>query len=344
MKQVTIARHGDASRLTVREVALPEPGPGQLRITVRAAGVNFADILIRRGLYPGAPKLPCVVGHEVSGVVEAVGEGVDPIWIGRAVLALTDYGGYSECHVLDAHRVLPKPDGLDHEHAAALPLNYVTAWVLLVVMGSLRADQTVLIHNAGGGVGLAAIDVARHLGARTIGTASPGKHPFLLSRGLDHAIDYRQDNWQEEFSEVTRGQGVDLVLDPLGPASWQNSLTLLGPAGRLGMFGISQLAAPGLRGKLHLAAAMLTARRFHPARLIRGNRGIFGCNIHQMYDARTRLNTWLGQILRGVGEGWVRPHVDRVFDFESACDAHTYIEERRNTGKVILSMSARDPL
>ncbi len=343
MKQVIIARHGDASRMSVRDVASPEPAPGQLRIAVRAAGVNFADILIRRGLYPGAPRLPCVVGHEVSGVVDAVGENVDPIWVGREVLALTDYGGYSEHHIIDAHRVLPKPDGLSHEQAAALPLNYVTAWILLVVMGSLRGDQTVLIHNAGGGVGLAAIDVARHLGARTIGTASPGKHPFLLSRGLEHAVDYRRGGWQAEVSEVTRGRGVDLVLDPLGPASWQESLKLLGPAGRLGMFGISQLAVPGLRGKLRLAAAMLTARRFHPAKLIRGNRGVFGCNIHQMYDARIRLNTWLGQILRGVGEGWVRPHVDRSFDLAAASDAHTYIEERRNTGKVILSIDPRDP-
>ena len=343
MKRVVISGHGEASRLVVEEAARPDPGPGELRVAVRAAGVNFADILIRRGLYPGAPKPPCVVGHEISGVVDAVGPSIDPVWIGREVLALTDYGGYAEYHVLDAHRVLLKPDGLGFAEAAALPLNYVTAWLLLVVMGSLRADQTVLIQNAGGGVGLAAIDIALHQGARIIGTASPGKHAFLESRGLHHVVDYRKSDWAEKVMDITRGTGVDLVLDPMGPESWKRSMTLLAPGGRLGMFGISEFAVPGLRGKLGLAAAMLTARRFHPAQLIRGNRGVFGCNVHQMYEARTRLNTWLGYILRGVAEGWVRPHVDRSFDLEAAADAHTHIEQRRNVGKVILSVGAPDP-
>jgi NADPH:quinone reductase-like Zn-dependent oxidoreductase len=208
---------------------------------------------------------------------------------------------------------------------------------MLMVMGSLRSDQTLLIQNAGGGVGLAAIDVARHVGARIIGTSSPGKHPFLLERGVDHAVDYRRDGWPAEVMELTRGRGVDLVIDPLGPGSWRRSLSLLGPGGRLGMFGISEAAAPGIRGKLGLLSAMLRAPTFHPARLIRGNRGVFGCNIHQMYDARGKLNTWLGAILRGVGQGWVRPHVDRRYPLEDAARAHAHIESRGNVGKVILN-------
>lgn len=337
MSRVVITRHGGPDVMRLEESPVPRPEAHELRIAVRAAGINFADLLIRQGVYPGAPAPPCVPGHEVAGIVDAVGSDVDPMWIGREVLALGDYRGYAEYHVIDAHRVLPKPARLGFSEAAALPLNYVTAWVLLVVMGSLRADQTLLIQNAGGGVGLAALDVARHIGARTLGTASPGKHDFLRARGLDHALDYRQPGWSEAVAELTRGQGVDLIIDPLGPASWKTSLSLLGPGGRLGMFGISEAAAPGMVGKLRLLRGMLSAPLFHPARLIRGNRGVFGCNIHQMYDAKSRLNSWLGQILAGVSEGWVRPHVDRVFPLSEAAAAHQWIEDRRNIGKVILS-------
>jgi NADPH:quinone reductase-like Zn-dependent oxidoreductase len=337
MRQVVIRRHGDAGTMGVELTSLPEPAAHELRIAVRAAGVNFADLLVRQGIYPGAPAPPCVPGHEVAGIVDAVGADVDPMWIGREVLALGDYGGYADFHVLDAHRVLPKPAGLGFPEAAALPLNYVTAWVLLVVMGSVRPDQTLLIQNAGGGVGLAALDVARHIGARTLGTASPGKHDFLKARGLDLAIDYRQPDWPARVRDYCGAQGVDLIIDPLGPASWKISLSLLGPAGRLGMFGISEAAAPGLKGRFRLLRSMIAAPVFHPARLIRGNRGVFGCNIHQMYAARSRLNGWLGQILAGVEEGWVRPHVDRVFPLDDAAAAHRWIEGRSNIGKVILS-------
>ena len=336
MLQVAVTRHGPPSVLKPRSVPVPSPGEGQLRIAVRAAGVNFADILVRQGVYPGAPRPPCVVGHELAGVVDAVGAGVDSVWLGQEVLALTDYGGYAEYHVLDAHRAVPKPDSLSFESAAALPLNYVTAWVLLAVMGSLGPEQTVLIQNAGGGVGLAAIDVARHTGARIFGTASPGKHPFLTSRGADSVFDYRRPGWRDEVMEATRGHGVDLVIDPLGPESWKKSLDLLAPSGRLGMFGISDLAASGIRAKMRLAGAMLRAPRFSARGLVTGNRGVFGCSIHGMYEARGKLNAWLGQILRGVSEGWVRPHVDRCFSLEDAAAAHEYIQARRNTGKVIL--------
>ncbi|MGB5591858.1 MAG: zinc-binding dehydrogenase [Gammaproteobacteria bacterium] len=337
MRQVMLRRHGTADVLRLEEAPIPTPGPGQLRIKVISAGINFADILIRQGVYPGAPPLPCVLGHELAGTVDGVGQDVDPIWVGRPVLALTDYGGYADYHVIDADRVLIKPDGLDFVSAAALPLNYITAWVLLIVMGSLRADQTVLIQNAGGGVGLAALDIARHVGATTIGTSSPGKHDFLRGRGLDHAIDYRQPDWHQQISSITHSQGVDLIIDPMGPRSWKQSLSMLGPCGRLGMFGISEAARPGLAGKLRLIRGMISAPMFHPARLIRGNQGAFGCNIHQMYQARGKLNNWLGRILKGVAEGWVRPHVDRCFPLQQAAEAHQWIEERNNVGKVILS-------
>ncbi|MGI9264281.1 MAG: zinc-binding dehydrogenase [Gammaproteobacteria bacterium] len=337
MKQIVLTSRGGPEVLQPEDVAEPVPGDGELRIDVKAVGVNFADILMRQGIYPGARKTPCVPGYEVAGVVDEVGAGVNPIWLGREVLALTDYDGYADAHVIDANRVLPIPADLDFTSAAALPLNYVTAWVLLIVMGSLRSDQTILIHNVGGGVGIAALDIANHVGARTLGTASPGKHPFLIDRGLDQAIDYRDSSWISEIDELTRGAGVDLIIDPLGPESWKRSMQLLGPAGRLGMFGISEAAGGGLSSKLRLVRGFMRAPSFASTRLVTGNRGVFGCNIHQMYDSRTKLNRWLGKILEGVDSGWVRPHVDRTFPLELAGEAQSWMEARKNTGKVILT-------
>ena len=337
MRKVVLTGRGGPDVLRLENAIDPVPQAGELRIAVKAAGVNFADILMRQGVYPGARKTPCVPGYEVAGVVDEVGEGVNPIWLGRKVLALTDYDGYADAHVIDANRVLPVPPDLDFTSAAALPLNYVTAWVLLIVMGSLRSDQTILIHNVGGGVGLAALDIALHTGARTLGTASPGKHAFLNERGLDHAIDYRRKSWSDEISDLTQGAGVDLIIDPLGPNSWKQSIRLLGPTGRLGMFGISDASAEGLTGKLRLLRGFAGAPSYASPGLVTGNRGVFGCNIHRMYDSGTKLNRWLGRILEGVESGWARPHVDRTFPLESAGEAQSWMEARRNIGKVVLT-------
>ena len=165
MKQIFIVGHGGPDKLQLRESPDPHPARGEIRIRVKASGVNFADILARQGLYPDAPKLPCVIGYEVSGTVDATGSGVDPSWIGRDVFALTRFGGYSDVVIVAEKQAFAKPASLSHEQAAAILVNYLTAWQLLVVMGALKPEETVLVHNAGGGVGLAAIDIARHLGA-----------------------------------------------------------------------------------------------------------------------------------------------------------------------------------
>src|SRR5215218_4776864 len=188
MKQSFIVGHGGTDMLQVRESGDPVPQGSEVRIRVRAAGVNFADILARQGLYPDAPKPPYVVGYEVAGVVDATGPNAKPDWIGREVFALTRFGGYADTVVVTEAQIFDKPAALTFEQAAALPVNYLTAWQLLVVVGSLAPTDTVLIHNAGGGVGLAAIDIARHIGARIIGTASSHKHAFLKQRGVHETI------------------------------------------------------------------------------------------------------------------------------------------------------------
>jgi len=336
MRQIVTTTTGDIDVLKVQQKPDPTPRDDQVVIRVRAAGLNFADILSRQGLYPDSPPKPCVMGYEVAGVVEAVGKDVNSSFQGKSVAALTRFGGQSEMVAVKATQIFEKPEKLTFEQTAAIPVNYLTAYALLVVMGSLHAGESVLIHNAGGGVGLAALDIAKKIGAVTYGTASPGKHKFLAERGLDHAIDYRKQDWLPVLKDMTNGRGVDLVIDPIGGAHWKKSYSALRATGRLGMFGISTVSANGLSGKLNMLKAAIQTPRFHPFALLNKNRGVFGLNLGHMWHEPEKVAVWMRDILRGVEEGWVNPYVDRAFSFEEAGAAHRYLEERKNIGKVVL--------
>ena len=336
MRQIVTTSSGGVDVLRVEEKPDPKPGAGEILVDVRAAGLNFADILARQGLYPDGPKKPCVMGYEVAGVISAVGQDVDSSIVGTEVLAMTRFGGQSDKVVVREKQLFEKPASLSFEQAAAVPVNYLTAWALLVVMGGLRKDEAVLIHNAGGGVGLAALDIAKHIGAKTYGTASPGKHEFLRERGLDHPIDYRNQDWLPELKKLTNGRGVELVIDPIGGDHWKKSFAALRHTGRLGMFGVSVASANGLAGKLKMVKAALQMPRFNPIGLINKNRGAFGLNLGHMWHEPEKVEEWVEAIVRGIEEGWIKPHVDKAFPFAQAGEAHTYMEERKNIGKVVL--------
>src|SRR6266545_5783 len=244
MRQVVIPRFGPPDVLETREAPDPSPGDDELRIRVRAAGINFADILARLGLYPDAPKPPMVVGYEVAGRVDGVGRNVVGFAEGERVVALTRFGGYSDTVVVPASQAFHFPDELSDSEAAAVPVNYLTASIALYKMAALSPGETVLVHNAGGGVGIAATQLARLRRATVIGTASAFKHDALRSFGVDHTIDYRHANVAEEVKKLTRGRGVDIILDPIGGRSFTDSYRMLAPLGRLVIFGLSA-AAPG---------------------------------------------------------------------------------------------------
>jgi len=336
MRAIVTTRNGDVDVLKVETRPDPVPGKGEVLIRVRAAGLNFADILARQGLYPDGPAKPCVMGYEVSGIVEAVGDEVDRVLVGKPVIAMTRFGGQAELVVTPLTQIFEKPEQLSFEQGAAIPVNYLTAWALLVTMGGLKKEEAVLIHNAGGGVGLAALDIAKHIGARTYGTASASKHEFLKARGLDQAIDYRGQDWLPVLLDLTGGRGVELVIDPLGGSSWKKSYRALRTTGRMGVFGMSTASASGIRGKLRALKALAQTPRFHPLALMNRNRGVFGLNLGHMWNEGEKVACWTREIMRGIEEEWIRPHVDRAFPFDQAVEAHRYIEARKNIGKVIL--------
>jgi NADPH:quinone reductase-like Zn-dependent oxidoreductase len=336
MRQIVTTRNGGVEVLKVQQAPDPVAAKGEVVVRVKAAGLNFADIMARQGLYPDGPPKPCVMGYEVAGVVESVSDDVDQSLKGKAVVAMTRFKGQAEMVTVGANQIFAKPESLSFEEAAAVPVNYLTAYALLVTMGGLRKGESVLIHNAGGGVGLAALDIAKNIGATTYGTASPGKHAFLRERGLDHPIDYRNQDWLPALKDLTSGRGVELVIDPIGGAHWKKSYAALRTTGRLGMFGVSTASANGLKGKLKLVKAALQMPRFHPLGLLGKNRGVFGLNLGHMWHEPEKVAEWVQAIMAGVAEGWIRPHVDKTFPFEEAGAAHSYMESRQNIGKVVL--------
>src|SRR6516162_3648867 len=168
MRQIWISKAGPPEVLVVKEAPDPDPPAGEIRIRVEASGVNFADVMGRLGLYPDLPRIPVVPGYEVAGRVDSVGGGVDASWVGRDVFALTRFGGYADVVCVPQTQVFPRPQGMSAREGAAIPVNYLTAWQLIVVMGGLKPGETVLIHSAGGGVGIAATEIAKYVGAKVI--------------------------------------------------------------------------------------------------------------------------------------------------------------------------------
>jgi len=333
MRAVVITKHGDLSVLQVQERPDPAPpGPGQVRIAVRAAGVNFADHLARVGLYPDAPKPPAVVGYEVTGTVVAVGDGVDAARVGERVFAGTRFGGYAEIVNVNAADAVGLPDSLSFEQAAAIPVNYATAWAALHGYGSLRAGERVLIHAAAGGVGIAAIQFAKAAGAEVHGTSSPGKHKRLSELGVDHAIDYRRDGWWKSLPPY------DIVLDAIGGTSLKRSYGLLRPGGRLVGYGTSAMQQGekrSLRTALPQLASML--RGFNLITQIQESKSVIGLNMLALWDDRGTLQPWLEPLSRAMSDGIVKPVVHAVVPFANAGEAHRILAARENVGKVVLT-------
>ena len=349
MRQVWIERTGGPEVLALREAPDPWPGPGEARIRVEAIGVNFSDVLARLGQYQDAPPLPTVVGYEVAGTVDALGPdagGGDlpdgSLAIGDAVLALTKFGGYSDVVCVPVAQVLHRPPGMDARVGAAFPLAYGTAYALLIEVGRIRPGDRVLVLGAGGGVGLAALDICQLHGVETLGTASAKKHAFLREHGLTHPIDPRQTDVVAEVRHLTANAGVDLVLDPIGGRSWRESLASLAPMGKLVVYGFSAMA-PDLNPSRMRAAASVTSAlaqvpwlQFNPISLMHANRGVHGVNLGHLWDHQYLFRQWFETLLGWYADGKLHPHVDRDFALADAGSAHRYLQEHRNLGKVVL--------
>ena len=333
MKAVVITKHGGPGVLQVQERSDPTPGPGQVHIEVAAAGVNFADVMARMGLYPDAPDTPCVVGYEVSGTVLQTGDGVSDLHVGQRVFASTQFGGYASQVAAMAGDVVPLPDELSFEQGAAIPVNYGTAWAGLIGYGNLQPGERVLIHSAGGGVGIAATQIAKRAGVEVYGTASPGKHARCVELGLDHALDYTRPGWERGLPKF------DVIMDAVGGASFRRSYNLLRPGGRLVAFGASAVVSGERKNVVTALRAVARMPRFNLIKQISESKAVIGLNMLSLWKDRGTLQPWVKPLQEMLADGTIKPVVAEAFSFDAAGAAHNMLTERRNVGKVVLTPS-----
>ena len=331
MRTVVITKHGGPGVFEVQERPDPSLGSGQVRIDVAAAGINFADVMARMGLYPDAPKPPCVVGYEVAGTVAEVGEGVTALAPGQRVLAGTSFGGYSSQVVVPADDAVALPDRLSFEQGAAIPVNYATAWAGLIGYGALQRGERVLVHSAGGGVGIAATQIAKRNGAEVYGTASPAKHARITEVGVDHALDYTRDGWEKGLPKF------DVILDAVGGRSFRRSYDLLRPGGRLVAFGASAVVSGERRNIATALKTIARMPRFNMVKQMSESKAVIGLNMLTLWKDRGTLRPWIAPLQEMLDDGTIEPVVGGQFPFEKTGEAQGMITARRNVGKVVIT-------
>ena len=340
MRAVVVTSFGSPEVLQVQSRPDPRAGPGDVLVDVRASGVNFADLMarsgmLRRGKMP-SPSPPFVPGGEVAGTVAALGADVDTsLEIGQRVIARVRYGGYAERAAVPIGDLLPLPEGIGFEAGAAIPTSYTVAWEAVMRAGNLRSGERVLIHSAGGGVGIAATQIAKRAGAEVWGTASAGKHEAIRGFGVDHPIDYTRPGWERGLP------GLDLVIDGIGGRSFLRSFRLLRPGGRLVCFGVSGSVTGERRSDMTaFPRSMVQTAWFHPAILMSQSRAVIGLNVAKLWDEFGTQARYAQPLTEMLADGTIQPVVARRFAFENAPDAHRFMAERRNIGKVVLTPTA----
>ena len=324
MKAVLCKAFGPPESLVVEEVMSPDPGPGEVVVSVKAASVNFPDVLIIQNKYQFKPQLPFSPGSEVAGVVKTIGDGVTTVKPGDRVMAFTTYGAFAEEVKTDAKRLLPLPAGMDFTHAAAFGLTYATSDHALRDRGQLAAGETLLVLGAAGGVGLAAIEIGKALGARVIAAASTeDKLAVCREHGADDSINYATDDLRERIKSLTDGRGVDVVYDPVGGAYTEPALRSLAWRGRLLVVGFAAGDIP----KIPLNLTLLK-----------------GCSIVGVFWGEftrrepQRFAESMQQLGRWWADGKLKPHVSQTYPLERAADALTAMANRQVKGKVVLTV------
>jgi NADPH:quinone reductase-like Zn-dependent oxidoreductase len=339
MRAVWLTGHGGPDSFQVRESPDPAPTAGQVRVRVHAAGVNFAELMASQGLYPDAPPTPCILGYEAAGVIDAVGEGESQDLIGRRVMVFREFGTHSELVCVDSRQTFPMPDAMTFEEGAALPVNYLTAYHMLFHVGALRAGESVLVHMAAGGVGIAALQLCRTVqNVVTFGTASAAKHDVIRAHGCTCPIDYRTKDYVAEVKALSQGAGVDISLNALGGDTLRKDYGLLKPAGRLIAFGFANLVSGPKRNMLRVLGQLRSVPKFDVMKMMSQNRAVAGVNtLHILKKNPGLMLGELQAVIKLYDGGAIKPIIDQVVPFAKAPDAFRRLQEGKNVGKVLLA-------
>lgn len=339
MKAIYLKKYGRSDRaFEIRESAIPVPGKGEIVIKVAASGINFADVVARRGLYPDAPKNPAVLGYDVAGVVHAIGDDVkDPPQIGQRVTALTRFGGYAEYASTMAEGVSVIPDDMPFDEATAYATQGCTAYYCALESVTLHEGDHVLVQAAAGGVGSFLVQLAKDKGCVVVGTASTGKLDYLRSLGVDYPIDYTQDNFLKKIKDIFPNHGIDVAFDSVGGKVFKKSYKALAPGGRLVTYG----AAAQINGnKTNVIGAGLAAAGFgffSPIQFLMGSKGVIGVNMLRVADHRPHVfKKCLDGVIELAKDKVLRARLDSTYPYSQIAEAHEHIESRKSMGKIVM--------
>ncbi|MED5452357.1 MAG: zinc-binding dehydrogenase [Candidatus Thermoplasmatota archaeon] len=338
MRKVVYPKVGGVDSIQIVEEDDLIPGHGEVCVRIHRAGINFADLMMRQGLYGSNPDYPFTPGYEAAGEILSIGEGVDGLSEGQRVLAMTGFGGYSEMVCLDSNRIIPLPDSVSFDQAAALPVTYGTAYHMLVYLGNLSEGDTVLVHHAAGGVGTAVAQICQAYGvSKVIGTASAPKKEFVESLGM-HFVDSKSEDFVSVCKSLTDGKGVNHAIDPVGGKHLMRSYKALCRGGKLYCFGASS-AVKGEKRSVATAMSMwATTPKFDPLKMMRSNKAVFGVHMGLLDDEsifKGHLEALSDMLLKGK----IDPIIDSVWRFEQVSEAQKHMHDRKNRGKILLDFS-----
>lgn len=321
MKAIQVKEYGDERVLQITDVPIPKPGPDEVLVQLKAAGLNFIDIYMRSGYYPHA--LPYVPGYEGSGIVSEIGSNVSGVSVGDRVAYTGALGSYAEYNLVNAAQLIPLPDELSFEEGAAFPLQGLTAQYLVNDFYTIKPNDYVLIHAAAGGVGLLLVQWVKHLKGIVIGTVSTSEKASIVKEaGADHVILYTEQDFVEEVKRITQGKGADYIIDGVGKTTFTKDLDAARKYGHICIFGSASGPAEPLAPN-SLQAKSLT---------------ISGGSIFNCMNSREELLERARMVLNGIREQWLKLNIDHIFSLEDASKAHALLKGRQTTGKVILKI------
>lgn len=335
MKSIYLINYGDAATaFEIREIDIPQPKADEVLIKVKYSGLNFADVIARRGFYPDAPKNPALLGYDVSGEIYGIGQNVTELKMGQKVVAMTRFGGYAEYVVTDINGVAAIPDGMDMAEATVLATQACTAYYCAEDCVTLHSGERVLIQAAAGGVGRLLVQIAKHRGCVVYGTASSSKQDYMMQTGVDYPIDYTKD----DFYKVINGSGhkMDVIFDSIGGTVFKKGLKLLAPGGRMVCFGAAEQLESS-KNKLKLLSMLWGFGLFSPISLLMQSKSIITVNMLRIADYKSSVfNEILNEVIEMANDGIIQPYVSKIFPYTEMADAHEFLESRSSVGKVVI--------
>lgn len=340
MKAMVVRKHGDVDQFELREMPEPRAGEGQLLISVKAVGVNFADVLSRLGIYKAAPKPPFVPGIEVAGTVEACGAGVSGFYAGDRVTAFCTFGGYAEKVAVPAAFATKVPDGMTFSEAAAFPVQYLTAYHGLFQLAHVRDEDAVLVHAAAGGVGIACLQLLAPLKCPVLATVSSEAKAKVVKEECPRAvpINYAEEDFAKAVLRETGGRGIDVVMDSIGGDTFRKSWNLLGPFGRHVLFGAAAAVKPGAIAQLGALWRLRRMLLVSPLPMLDQNRTLSAFNLYHLAERPDVMGEAMEALLARLAKGVLRPRVGLSLPLEKAAEAHRRMQERQTVGKVVLTI------